>query len=75
MKCVTTYKILNGNTINGSTLKVEQMYSTFDPNEFEALKERMEATIGAGICSEYNEVRNSMKIDQTETSVEHNTCV
>ena len=52
MKCLTTYKRQNTDTVNGEILVIRHMYTTFDAQEMEVFENIVRATIGSGVVTE-----------------------
>ena len=52
MKSVTTYRKLKPNTLNGYSIEVSTIYSSFDQREIDALEENLEKTIGTMLVTE-----------------------
>lgn len=54
MKCFTSYRRFNADTINGEKLVVSITYTTFNSEEMEKLEESIRNTIKSGVVIEYN---------------------
>lgn len=54
MKCFTSYRRVDADTINGEKLIVSTIYTTFDSEEMEKLEESIRNTIKSGVVIEYN---------------------
>lgn len=53
MRQTITYKRLKQDTINGDSIQVTMVYSSFDKNEIDSVEEVFKETIGTGIISEF----------------------
>lgn len=56
MKCFTSYERHNPNTVNGETIVVTQVYSSFDKKEMDALENDLRLSIGDGVKMEFKYV-------------------
>ena len=54
MKCFTSYRRVNADTINGEKLIISTIYTTFDSEEMGKLEESIRNTIKNGVMVEYN---------------------
>lgn len=56
MKCFTSYERHNPNTVNGETIVVTQVYSSFDKKEIDVLENDLRLSIGDGVKMEFKYV-------------------
>ena len=56
MKCFTSYERHNPNTVNGETIVVTQVYSSFDKKEMDVLENDLRLSIGDGVKMEFKYV-------------------
>ena len=56
MKCFTSYERHNPNTVNGETIVVTQIYSSFDKEEMDVLENDLRLSIGDGVNMDFKYV-------------------
>ena len=56
MKCFTYYERHNPNTVNGETIVVTQIYSSFDKEEMDVLENDLRLSIGDGVNMDFKYV-------------------
>lgn len=59
MKATTTYRRLKPDTLNGDSVAVTTVYSSFDRSEIDSMEETFKRTIGACVVQEFGEERRT----------------
>ena len=59
MKVTTTFRRLKPDTLNGDSVAVTTVYSSFNRSEIDSLEETLERTIGFCVVQEFGEERRT----------------
>ena len=59
MKITTTYRRLRPDTLNGDSVAVTTVYSSFDKSEIDSMEETFKRTIGTVVIQEFNGEREN----------------